>query len=161
MIDLLIEKIHTNPEISKIALREFNNWLCSDKNDGKNIFRASFLLLEILQTSPLLAKDILHTLNLTFKYNKWISYSLLINIIHVDVTLVDDAFLLIKKYFTLHCDEGELVCLYKMLGMLVDKKQFLALKTVNLIIYLAELDSNGDYSRHQANLIINFIKTYI
>lgn len=93
-------------------------------------------------------------------YNKWVSYSLLVNILYIDYTLVDGAFDLIKKYFLLNNNEGSLVSLYKLLGLLAKKNNLIFPQILDLIDCLKKLDGNGEYSFKEANLVINFIKTF-
>ena len=109
----------------------------------------------ILEQCPKLAKEIFNTSVLAYNYNNILSYSLLINLVHVDTTLADDVFSLLRKYLEKNASEGMLVCLCKLLFELLAKHIDLKDRIHDFAKFILTLETNGEYSKKEARHILS------
>ncbi len=155
---ILINQIKQAPERCEIVLRELNSWLCSNKNSEDNISCVIDILYAILEQRPDLASSILKTSLLVYEHNNVLSYSLLINLVHIDQLLVDDAFSILKDYLDKKSSEGMLVCLFQLINKLATQHPDIKDKIHDFISYALTLESNGIYSEKEAQSVLKTVK---
>ena len=156
--ELLVNQIKQVPEHCEIVLRELNSWLCSNKNSGDKISCVIDILYAILEQRPDLTRAILKTSLLVYEYNNVLSYSLLINLIHIDLLLADDVFSILKDYLNKQSSEGMLVCLYKLLNKLAYQHTDIKDKIYDFVNYTLTLETNGQYSNKEASFVLENCK---
>ena len=149
-----LSQIKQNPKHLELVLYELNLWLSSENNHGNKIPQLIDILYTILGQSPNLAKEVFNTSVLAYKYNNILSYSLLINLVHIDITLAEDVFSLLRKYLEKNASEGMLVCLCQLLIKLSIQHIDLKDKIHDFAKFILSLDASGEYSKKEAYLIL-------
>ena len=150
-----LNQIKQNPKHLELVLYELNLWLSSENKHGNKIPQLIDILYTILGQSPNLAKEIFNTSVLAYNYNNILSYSLLINLVHIDTTLADEVFSLLRKYLEKNASEGMLVCLCRLLIKLSIKHIDLKDKIHDFAKFILTLDANGKYSEKEAKCILS------